>query len=129
MLKKTIVWLASLILVINALLLSYWFIWPLYDNSGYVKEGMYRDIKIGDRKEDIIRLTTNPVYMSKLKIIGYINLAGETKVVFDQSNEETLFDSNVWILSYPSIHKEIITIEFEKKQLAKIKYKRDFLSP
>lgn len=127
--KRIVIIFAALVLLFNLFFLSYRYIWPLFDKSGLVEAGEYRGLNISDTKEDVVRLTINPVYNSKLKIVGYSDVAGKTKLVFQRQSEASLFESDVWILMYPSVHKETVKLTFKENRLIKIEYRRNFFSP
>lgn len=127
--KRTVIIFAALVLLFNLIFLNFRYIWPLIDKSGLVESGEYRGLNISDSKEDVVRLTIRPAYNSKLKIVGYSDVAGKTKLVFQRQREESLFESDVWILMYPSVHKETVKLTFKENHLIKIEYKRNFFSP
>ncbi|KPD21049.1 hypothetical protein AFK76_12215 [Idiomarina zobellii] len=118
-----------LVLLFNVIILSYYYIWPLIDRSGLVESGEYRGLSIGDSKEDVVRITLNPVYNSKLKIVGYFDRTGQMELVFQKKEKESLFDSDLWVLNYPSVHKETVKTTFKENRLIRIEYKRNFFSP
>ncbi|SDG30707.1 hypothetical protein [Idiomarina zobellii] len=129
MLKKITIIFAMLVLLFNVIILSYYYIWPLIDRSGLVESGEYRGLSIGDSKEDVVRITLNPVYNSKLKIVGYFDRTGQMELVFQKKEKESLFDSDLWVLNYPSVHKETVKTTFKENRLIRIEYKRNFFSP
>ncbi len=129
MLKKILIRISVFI----ALISTFFFFWenilPIFDSNGVINKGEYRGLEIGDSKRDVIRKTTNPVYRTKLKIVGYRGINGDTFLVFDRDQSYRLWDSDKWILSYPSIHKETVHLSFKDDRLYEIRYTRDMLAP
>jgi hypothetical protein len=82
MLKRTLITFAILILIFNVFFVSYNYLWPFIDKSGQIETGEYRELRIGNREEDVSHVTINPIYKTKLKIVGFIDLTGKTKLVF-----------------------------------------------
>jgi len=128
-LKKALLTAAVVIALINTIIAAYEYVWPLIDEHGVIEEGDYRGLSIGDSKRDIVRKTTNPVYRTILKIVAYRGSNGHTVLVFDRNQSQRLWDSDNWVLSYPSIHKETVHLSFKDDRLYKIRYVRDMLAP
>lgn len=114
--------LASIVIAIGQL------IWPIFDSEGTVIDGGYRGIEIGDSKSDVQIGVTIPG-RQKLKLSGFMNTNGRTNSLCSSSGGETIDESDVWLLAYPGIHKEVVKVTFADQRVVRIDYQRDILSP
>jgi hypothetical protein len=126
MIRRLVFLLASLIVGLKAYELA----WPLVDPGKVLTAGSYRGIEIGDTKAEIV--SDVRTWTSRLKFRAYYIGEDEIFVPTMNPNEERFppfSQSNAWLLTYPSFHKELIVLRFDGDRLASIEYRRDVFTP
>ena len=126
---KRIVQLLACVGAITLLVLLWMFFWPLVDSEGEVTEGGFRELEIGLSKTEVMLIAQSPTSHSRLKLQGYFTVDEAVETIPSLQCFDSLYESDVWILSYPGIHNEIVHAHFENQELVKIRYIRDLLSP
>lgn len=101
----------------------------LVNRNGIVTSESYRGITIGKTKEETVLYMYNSNTQSNLKIIACRNPGDEILFVFDKYSPCSPWVSDMWVVSYPGVHKEKLLIYFRDNRVHRVEYARNIFSP